>query len=311
MRKNLHYKVLASVLAIAGLYFYNAPAAWADIVKVHDNPEIWVGNGTITNNNNQQIQTDAEVYGGHDGYNSNANNNNITITGDNNSFYSIAGGYTSSGTATNNTVTISGDVTLSNTSYNSCIAGGIGFSNSKVTNNQVTIQSGTVTGNIYGGYISSHSTDHSEISGNNITIINIEDKNIDISGADLYGGYAAGNNIEIRNNTLTLDGWSGSVKSVQNFSDINFENIKWSNGGTVLNITNNDKANALANTNINLNNLNFAGGTELNEGESMTFVNGTDLGIDENKVNVTDEFTAGVAVIGTGEVAYKIHFDKS
>ena len=31
MRKNLHYKVLASVLAIAGLYFYNAPAAWAEI----------------------------------------------------------------------------------------------------------------------------------------------------------------------------------------------------------------------------------------------------------------------------------------
>ena len=53
---------------------------------------------------------------------------------------------------------------------------------------------------------------------------------------------------------------------------------------------------------FNLNDINFTGGTELNEGESMTFVNGTDLGIDEAKVNVTDEFTAGVAVIGTGEV---------
>ena len=38
----------------------------------------------------------------------------------------------------------------------------------------------------------------------------------------------------------------------------------------------------------------------------MTFVNGSnlgsDLGIDEAKVNIADEFTAGVAVIGTGEV---------
>ena len=301
MRKNLHYKVLASVLAIAGLYFYNAPAAWADIVKVHDNPEIWVGNGTITNNNNQQIQTDAEVYGGHDDYNSNANNNNITITGDNNSFYRIVGGYTSSGTATNNTVTISGDVTLSNTSYNSCIAGGIGFSNSKVTNNQVTIQSGTVTGNIYGGYISSHSTDHSEISGNNITIINIEDKNIDISGADLYGGYAVGGNVEISNNTLTLDGWSGSVKSVQNFSDINFENIKWDNGGTVLNITNNTENDALSNANINVNSI--AGGSNIAEGDTMTLITGDNLGVNADKITIDPNFYAGVATEGTGSAA--------
>ena len=225
MRKNLHYKVLASVLAIAGLYFYNAPAAWAAIQQVSDN--VWVGNGTITNNNNQQIQTDAEVYGGHDGYNSNANNNNITITGDNNSFYRIAGGYTSSGTATNNTVTISGDVTLTDTNYNSCIAGGIGYSSSTVTQNQVTIQSGTVTGNIYGGYVSSASTNPSEISDNNITITNTEGKITDISGADLYGGYANNSSTTtISNNTLTLDGWSGSVKSLHNFSDIYINNFK-------------------------------------------------------------------------------------
>ena len=267
MRKNLHYKVLASVLAIAGLYFYNAPAAWAEIVKVHDNPEIWVGNETITNNNNQQIQTDAEVYGGHDGYNSNANNNNITITGDNNSFYRIAGGYTSSGTATNNTVTISGDVTLTDISYNSCIAGGIGYSSSTVTQNQVTIQNGTVTGNIYGGYVSSASTNPSEISDNNITITNTEGKITDISGADLYGGYANNSSTTtISNNTLTLDGWSGSVNSVQNFSAINFENIKWDNGSTVLNIKNASQ-DALKGTKININKLIFNGGTEINKGK--------------------------------------------
>ena len=303
MRKNLHYKVLASVLAIAGLYFYNAPAAWAEIVKVHDNPEIWVGNETITNNNNQQIQTDAEVYGGHDGYNSNANNNNITITGDNNSFYRIAGGYTSSGTATNNTVTISGDVTLTDISYNSCIAGGIGYSSSTVTQNQVTIQNGTVTGNIYGGYVSSASTNPSEISDNNITITNTEGKITDISGADLYGGYANNSSTTtISNNTLTLDGWSGSINSVQNFSAINFENIKWDNGSTVLNIKNASQ-DALKGTKININKLIFNGGTEINKGDNMTFITSekdVNLGITETNLNVNSNFLAGVTVKGDG-----------
>ena len=66
MRKNLHYKVLASVLAIAGLYFYNVPAAWADIQNVTENTSLWIGSGTITNNwndNNEQISEIASVYG--------------------------------------------------------------------------------------------------------------------------------------------------------------------------------------------------------------------------------------------------------
>ena len=78
----------------------------------------------------------------------------------------------------------------------------------------------------------------------------------------------------------------------------------WNNNDPVLNITANTLPDALADTNINLKNLNFEGGSELNEGDSMTFVKGNDLGIGtgKGKVNVADEFTAGVAVIGTGEV---------
>ena len=69
MRKNLHYKVLASVLAIAGLYFYNAPAAWAaDIQNVTaSSPETWIGNGTIDGNKvdgiEDKVSDNAEVYG--------------------------------------------------------------------------------------------------------------------------------------------------------------------------------------------------------------------------------------------------------
>ena len=46
-----------------------------------------------------------------------------------------------------------------------------------------------------------------------------------VADADLYGGYANSSTATIRNNTLTLDGWSGSVNSVNNFSDIYINNF--------------------------------------------------------------------------------------
>ena len=220
MRKNLHYKVLASVLAIAGLYFYNAPAAWADI----KNPEqgIWVGNGTI--DGNTVIPDYAIVYGGNDYYNygdSNTNpsdneitiknstlkavtggsavvdsdathnivniensyitslvggnsyagtvsGNEVSITGDSNSFQTVSGGSTGEGTATGNKVTINGNVYASG-----FIAGGVGEAgNSKVCENQVIIQSGTIIGNIYGGFASSNTDETTKVYKNNISIEN-------------------------------------------------------------------------------------------------------------------------------------------
>ena len=160
MRKNLHYKVLASVLAIAGLYFYNAPAAWAEIVY---NANQVKGDGTtpiIINNNefkindttSQSLNNTANVYGNYqdsgdangDGNttnvtiqsselfrvfgghseNGNANNNKVLIEGSNNKFYQVVGGSTVSSEATGNTVTTTGNVTLTGETYASCIAGG-------------------------------------------------------------------------------------------------------------------------------------------------------------------------------------------
>ena len=296
MRKNLHYKVLASVLAIAGLYFYNAPAAWAaDIQNVTGYmPETWIGEGTINKNIidgiEDKVSDNAEVYGwygkwsdygdsskksnnnvitiknstlskvtgGHtegelkndDAKNNTVNienssitylvggysiggtvsGNKVSITGNNNSFQTVSGGTTGEATATGNTVTINGNVEASG-----FIAGGVGETGySKIYGNQVIIQSGTVTGKIYGGcaYINTDKT--TEVYDNNITIENKAAKNI---GADLYGGYAYSNQATIRDNTLTLNGWSGSIKSVQNFSDIDFKEVDWQNGGTVLTIT--------------------------------------------------------------------------
>ena len=362
MRKNLHYKVLASVLAIAGLYFYNAPAAWAaDIQNVTaSSPETWIGNGTIDGNKvdgiEDKVSNNAEVYGWYSRWSNygdsskKSNNNEITIknstlskvTGahsesildnyaaENNivniensditylyggyslgtvsdnkvfitntdesktyNFNIVSGGTTGYGTATGNTVTINGNVTASG-----FIAGGVAEAGySKVYKNQVIIQSGTVTGNIYGGCAYIYTDKTTEVSDNNITIENTAAKNID---ADLYGGYAYSNQATISNNTLTLNGWSGSVKSVQNFSDINFENIKWDNGSTVLTIIESPEK-ALANTTLNL--ISFAGGTTINKDESMTFVaskNGTNLGITVANLKVDSDFFAGVTVKGDG-----------
>ena len=353
MRKNLHYKVLASVLAIAGLYFYNAPAAWAKMQNITEQTTWWIGTGTINNNNNEQIQTGDSVYGWHAQYpvygdstkkannniitisgselsnvcggveveyNETANSNEITINnsnidyitggssyngtafgnkvlieGNKNSFVTVTGGYTASGEATGNIVTINGNVEAS-----SHIAGGVGESgNNKVYENQVIIQNGTVKGNIYGGYAFINTGKTTEVFDNNITIENTAAKNI---GANLYGAYAVGGNVTVRDNTLTLNGWSGSVNSVQNFSDINFENINWDNGSTVLNIKNASQ-DALKDTKININKLIFNGGTEINKGDNMTFVaseNKVDLGITEANLNVASNFLAGVTVKGDG-----------
>ena len=326
---------------------------WLPFWKVQEQPYIWIGNGTITNNNNDQIQTTDSVYGWYSpcpnyGDSSKKGNNNeitiknstlsnvtgayvesgkinathnivkienssitssliggyshggivsynqvfITNTDESKTFNIVSGGSTISGEAIyNNKVTINGNVTASG-----FIAGGVveaGDSDSKVCGNQVIIQSGTVTGRIYGGY--GYLNSNALIDKNDITITG----SANVTDADLYGGYADNTQATISNNTLTLNGWNGSVKSVQNFSDINFENIKWDNGSTVLTIKE-SPANALANTKLNYDNVILTGGAELTTGNSMTLIAGQNLGIDVNNINSTGNFTAGVSIEGTG-----------
>ena len=357
MRKNLHYKVLASVLAIAGLYFYNAPTAWAAIEKV-ENANVWAGNGTITENieleTGKEIPHDAQVYGkynsdndeeangnkitingstlskvsGANSKNNNVTNNEVTINNSNiqnvyggesesgtasgnkvlitntentaKEFYKIIGGSTGSSEAKDNeakdnTVTINGNVTLEDY-YSSYIAGGEGSNNSTVSDNHVIIEGGTVSGNIYGGF--GYSGANALINNNDITIKG----SAIVANADLYGGYNPSNTATISNNKLIIDGWSGSVNSVNNFSDINFENIKWDNSSTVLNIKNASQ-DALKDTKININKLNFDGGTEINKGDNMTFIKSekdVNLGITKDNLKVDSKFLAGVTINGDG-----------
>ena len=205
MRKNLHYKVLASVLAIAGLYFYNAPTAWANIQEVGNN--FWVGNVTITKNIEQEskkeIPQDASVFGERNNDNNKeANDNNVTIN--DSRLSSVFGGLSDTGESNGNTVTI-------NNSTVNDVSGGRSKTY-KADNNTVYIINSTVTQSVYGGNTDSGTANHNEI---------IIRGNSNIANAYLYGGSANG-----IDNKLTLDGWqNNTVASLNNFSDIYINNF--------------------------------------------------------------------------------------
>ncbi len=249
-----------------------------------------------------------EVYGGMSGKGE-AYNNTVNISGGTVKS-EVYGGRSTDGSAHHNTVNISdGSVT-------SYVFGG--DSSRSAYNNIVNISGGTVKNDVYGGYSSSGSA--------NDNIVNISCGTIRSVGAsiDVYGGYSemgSANDNEIiisgsaditnanlhgyggsvtnaTGNTLTIDGWSGSTKSVQNFNDIAFKNINWNENKPVLKITTGDL------TNTKIDTINIAGGSNINVGESMKLIEsekGNDLGLTEG--NVTDIFTAGVAREGLGSTS--------
>ena len=214
------------------------------------------------------------VYGGSSS-SSNANNNIVNISGGSVEGF-VYGGYSDNGTAYNNTVNISAD------SVEGSVYGGYAGDGS-VYNNIVNISGGSVAGSVYGGYIHDSGTAYD----NEVVISG----SADITYARLFGcNHRATNDT---GNTLTIDGWSGNTKSVQNFNDIAFKNINWKNDKPVLTITA-GSADDLAKTTIDT--IHIAGGSNINVGDKMTLIDGNISSIGD----VTDTFTAGVAREGLG-----------
>ncbi len=286
--------------------------------------------GEVSNNeiivSNSSVGT--SVYGGFTN-NGNIEGNDVTINGS--SLTNVYGGQSTSGNVSNNHVMIIGNTVVNGTvdggyspfgsisknevniyggTLEDRVSGGFG-GNSKdsvVSGNIVNISGGTINGKVYGGYgyqnnpydnkvnISGGTVNGAIYGGLGYTGANNNSINIsgsaDIANADLYGA----NKIGGTGNTLTIDNWSGSTKSVQNFNTINFANIEWQNGAEVLRITNNTKSGVLANTEINIQNLVFQGGVQLGVGDSMSFISGDDLQIDQDKVSADGNFTAGVTI---------------
>lgn len=243
-----------------------------------------------TDNNSETIICGGQAYI--------ANNNVVEIDADNKFHGSveIVSGRATQGQATNNVVYIKGDV-------NGDIYGAYNTVNSDddySASNKVEISAGAIKGNIYGAY--------NETSGSSNTNGNLQGNCVEISGtadlkdANLYGYKHDNNRVNEKNviedNNLIINNWTGNVKSINNFNNIEFKTINWEKDGTVLNITGGNFTD-LANTGIkvdNETNLVFAGGYEFTPGESMTLVN-NDNGI--NGVNgLNDTFTASAGVAG-------------
>ena len=265
------------------------------------------------------------VYGGYS-YSREAHHNTVNISGGSVTG-NVFGGNSYSREAHHNTVNISGG-SVSSIAYGVC---GGWSATGRAYDNTVNISGGSVKGNVYGGYASGSANNNTVyISGGSIGAdqqsVNVyggwstrgsaNDNNIIISGsANIENANLYGRNSDAHGtgNTLTIDGWSDSTQSVQNFNDIAFKNISWKNDKPVLTITAGD-ADDLKNTTIDT--IHIAGGSNINVGESMTLIksgNSNDLGLTED--NVTDTFTAGVAREGlgstsvnttTGEVTFNI-----
>lgn len=213
-------------------------------------------------------------------------NSNIKIT-----FVSISGGYAGFGEegdfANSNTVEIM-DSTIELESGTG-IVGGYTIKG-EANENQVIISGDNtvIKSDVYGGVSIFGTADDNSI---------ILKDNANLSEAQLVGSANQGSR-----NELIIDGWSGKdVEGAYNFSDINLKNIKWQNGGTVLNITANDEPDALKNTKINHENIIISGGNNLSVNEKMTLIKGQNLGIADDNVPDTGKFTAGVAVEGTAQ----------
>lgn len=340
MRKTIKNKILISIWAMSSVNLFASAEVFAVDVTVDDNKVTSHNNQSISdfdgynfindNSSNNNIVVSNSTLGNFYGIRlSNRNfsdppykltNNNITINGSEitgNIIGNIAA--SSSPSATFLTLTLK-DTTVDSKNVVKEVVGadlssyGNDINDITVNNIKIVLEGNTKINNADVILFRRSTWAHYPVNMSNCEII-LRD-NADVSTSNLYaftsttnipsGNLSSYEPITPQNTTLTLDGWSGSVKGVYKFNNIDFNKINWVSGGTVLNIKENSENGALANTNIKLNKLNFSGGAELNAGESMTIISNNDsgknlgIGTGKGKVDALSNFTAGVTIAGTG-----------
>ena len=268
----------------------------------------WNGDVTGGSSKGNAVDNIVEVYGGQHGDNidyrivggwvdtggTEAKDNKVVIYGG--IVSNVDGAKASGGDTIGNTVEIYGGTVLRN------VCGGNSFDDPKGTGrgnsigNKVLLAGGTIgrdwyDSNVYAGT----SGNDGAVKDNIIELQN----DVDLRNANLFGWEET---VAHSGNQLIINGWTGKdVKSIANFDEVIFQTVEWKAGETLVNITDGEEK-AFAEMNIK-SDLTLAGGTELHAGEKMTFIqSNVDTGIDLSKVDLTEsaEFTAGVAVIGTG-----------
>ena len=184
------------------------------------------------------------------------------------------------------------------------VAGAYALSAQSAAGGQVLV-TGNVDfdGAIYGGYVHCGSNVDSygyggDATGNTVTLKGAAADNLTLYG----GGVDISSRGKVFGNTLVVAGGTeNTVKSVQNFDTIRFQNLNWQNGGVALKIVGAGKDNELANTSVQVENLVLANEATVQVGDRMTFIQSNkDTGLSVNNVSVTEDasFSQGVATVG-------------
>ncbi len=191
---------------------------------------------TVTIRNNAST---GPVRGGYSN-NGNVSGNTVMVESGSNAS-SVYGGYSSGGTATDNHVTIK-DATFGSYVYGGRAGAGDEASGNTVTLNKAssTSQSGST---IYGGYTSGNGN----ATDNTVTLMGEANE---LSKSTIYGGYSSNSGDAVTGNTLTLDGFKGTVKGIRNFDTVNFVLNSWEEGATLLTLT--DEESLLNNFTLNI-----------------------------------------------------------
>lgn len=274
---------------VNGGYVYGNGSAENNSVAIRDSVVVGTVNGGYIRdnteqssaNNNDVIIDDSDIFGSVNGgyINSNkssgsANNNTVIISNSNitasSMFGAVKGGYVEgSGSADDNKLII----------VNSKLVGGVygGYVNENgdsASRNSVVIVDSTVSGIVVGGYAESKNA--ANTNNNSVTIVG----NSDLTNAVLFGTNEDGQT----ENTLIIDGWSGTVKSINNFNSIKIESLA---GG--LNLKEGEKFDFVTVTESNSisGTIENADVTGIKAGVALE-VDGT-LGIDGNNINIDVE----------------------
>ena len=268
MKKNLAKKVTLSILA--GAVLMSSSVVWAAGVTVDVVPP---GDGCVGISTNIDPD-DFELYAPGTSSVPSASNNTVTISsGSVNSYF--AGGYSSSGDAIDNIVTIIGGEFGDISIYGS------------YSNGSGAVVRGTV--NIAGNPVLTDARLVGALGSNADGYLNI--------------GYNEGVDDKISGTTITdYKSWTNgnSIKGIANFRTINFKNLKWENGKTVLNVKD-----SIGFAKTTIGKISIIGGTVTN-GEYMNLISANSINgtIDNNGQTINVDVYQSTARIITidGEI---------
>ena len=245
------------------------------------------------------------IYGGYaDDGKSNVVSNNHVIMRDSIVTGEIYGGHATGGssTANNNNVMVSGST------INGKIYGGYADIGSTVaSDNTVTVSDSMVEGSIYGGY-ADFRYGKAEAKNNTVILSGMAD----VSNADLYGSNL---NAEKTGNNLVINGWSGAVKSLNNFDQLEVRavaggrNLTAGDTISLFTVTNGvdssfsqnpkgQKVNAQAGVALTV-----SGNMGISEDNRDIYIDVTGVRVSDQTVIATESRAASVAAVGRGAEA--------